>query len=77
MQQAALIAEREKQVAREGSAEETRAEVQLPWHVERLQKQADDLREQRESLLHDVHMLEDALERMKERSEHFNTPQQT
>ncbi len=69
---AALAAEREKQqdVRERSSQGEARAqEPKLLWQLERVQKQADDLREERQALLRDVALLEDTLERMKDRSE--------
>ena len=42
-------------------------EAELQWQLERLQRQSDELREEREGLLRDIDLLKDALEKTKER----------
>lgn len=65
--QAALVAERERAEAK-GAGEEGRVGAeQLLWQVERLQRQLDEARDEREGLLRDINFLKDASEKAKER----------
>lgn len=42
------------------------------WQMEKLQRQSDELRDEREGLLRDIDMLKEALEKAKDRGEKCN-----
>jgi cell division protein FtsB len=65
------IAEKEK--PKERSSDEVNNNSRLLWQLERLQRHSDQLKDERESLIRDVDVLKDALEKVKERSAYLLT----
>ncbi|BDA48117.1 probable zinc finger protein Dzip1 at N-terminal half [Coccomyxa sp. Obi] len=66
--EAALKAERDSAEAK-GASRDSKQEADLMWQVERLQRQSDELRDEREGLLRDIDLLKDALEKAKDRGQ--------
>ncbi len=60
------MTERENAEAKAANAD-GKQEAELQWQLERLQRQSDELREEREGLLRDIDLLKDASEKTKER----------
>ena len=55
-----------------GASRDSKQEADLMWQVERLQRQSDKLRDEREGLLRDMDLLKEALESAKDRGETCN-----
>ena len=63
------MTERDSAEAKAAGGDSKQQEAELLWQVERLQRQADELSEEREVLLRDISLLKGALEKIKERGD--------
>ncbi|CAL8462888.1 g2422 [Coccomyxa elongata] len=68
LSEAALKAERDSAEAK-GASRDSKQEADLVWQMERLQRQSDELRDEREGLRRDMDMLKEALEKTKDRGQ--------
>lgn len=61
------MTERDSAEAKAAGGDSKQQEAELLWQVERLQRQSEELSEEREVLLKDISLLKGALEKIKER----------